>query len=180
MVAPDQKRADDPEWSSDGSSLFFTDHEQTPQGDTWTLNRLDLNTHRVYPVPGSQGMRGPAVSPDGKHLAATSTDPPDRLLLYEVQTLRWTELARAKWFHSSIFWSRDGQYIYAQDLEGVDQPIYRVRVSDHKMEVIATLKQFSRADATAFFLAGLTPKGEPLASLRRSASDIYALDVDFP
>jgi hypothetical protein len=101
-------------------------------------------------------------------------------MLFDLHLQRWTELARATWFHVPPYWSRDGRYVYAQDLGGVDQPVFRVRISDHKSEVVTTLKQFARADVTAYSLAGLTPDGEPLASLHRSNSDIYALDVDFP
>lgn len=54
-----------------------------------------------------------------------------------------------------------------------------MRISDHKTEDITTLKDFARADATAYSLAGPTPRGDPLASLIRCSIDIYALDVGF-
>jgi len=101
-------------------------------------------------------------------------------MLFDVQSARWTELARGTWFYVPPYWSRDGRYVYVQDLAGVDQPIFRVRISDHKTEVLTTRKQFTRADAAAYSLTGLTPDGSPLASLQRSPGDIYALDVDFP
>lgn len=171
---------DDPDWSPDGDTLLFSTHDATIQSPVWAIQRIELKTRQVSTLSGSQGLRAPAYSPDGRHVAAISASPANRLMLFDIYSQRWTELARATWLHVPPYWSRDGRYVYAQDLGGVDQPVFRVRISDHKREVVATLKQFARADATAYSLAGLTPDGEPLASLLRSSSDIYALDVDFP
>jgi Tol biopolymer transport system component len=178
-VTPEQYRADDPEWSPEGNSLLFSAHPAGGGGNTWAIYRLDLKTRQVSQLPGSEGLRAPAFSPDGKYVAAISTDPTNRLMLLSAQSQHWTELARGDSLFTP-YWSRDGNYVYSQDLAGVEQPVFRVRISDHKSEVITTLKQFPRADATAYSLAGLTPEGEPLASLLRSSGDIYALDVDFP
>jgi len=178
-VTAERYPADDPDWSPGGDSLLFDG--PTPGGGIGSraIYRVDLKTHQVSQLPGSQGMRFPAFSPDGKYVAAISETPANRLMLFGVQSQRWTELAQANWFYTP-YWSRDGKYLYTQDLAGVEQPVLRVRISDHKTEVITTLKQFARADAIAYSFAGLTPDGEPLASLIRSDSDIYALDVDFP
>jgi hypothetical protein len=78
------------------------------------------------------------------------------------------------------YWSCDSKYVYGQHFRGTEQPVFRVRVSDRKLEVVATRKQFARADVMAFGLSGLTPDGSPLVSLLRSEDDIYAVDVDFP
>lgn len=54
------------------------------------------------------------------------------------------------------------------------------RISDRKMERIATSNQILRPDVTRFSFLGLAPDGSPLVALTHSNSDIYALDVDFP
>jgi len=171
---------DDPEWSLDGETLLFSAHDTTEENAVWSLQRFELKTRRVSQLPASEGLRAPAFSPDGRYVAAISASPANRLMLFDVRSQRWTELARATWLHVPPHWSRDSRYVYAQDLGGVDQPVFRVRIGDHKTELVTTLRQFARADATAYSLTGLTPDGSPLASLQRSPSDIYALDVDFP
>jgi Tol biopolymer transport system component len=179
-VTPALYAADDAEWSPDGKSILFSTARVGGILGTWAIYRLDLKTRQVSALPGSQGLRAPTFSPDGRYVAAMSADPPNRLMLFDVQSQHWIELARGNVLYLPPYWSRDGRYVYAQDLAGTDQPVFRVRISDHKQEVVTTLNQFARADATAYSLAGLTPDGEPLASLLRSTSDIYALDVDFP
>jgi Tol biopolymer transport system component len=159
---------------------LFSAHDAAKDNAVWSLQQLELKTRRVSQFPNSQGLRAPAYSPDGRYVAAISANPANRLMLFDVRAQHWTELAHATWLYVPPHWSRDSQYVYAQDLGGIDQPVFRVRISDHKTETVTSLKQFARADATAYSLAGLTPDGSPLASLQRSPSDIYALDVDFP
>jgi hypothetical protein len=55
-----------------------------------------------------------------------------------------------------------------------------VRISNRKIERIATSRQILRADVTNINFLGLAPDGSPLATLLHSNSDIYALDVYFP
>lgn len=80
-----------------------------------------------------------------------------------------------------LAWSPDSKYVYSQDLyEGTEQPIFRVRISNRKIERIATSRQILRADVTSFSFLGLAPDGSPLATLNHSTSDVYALDVYLP
>jgi hypothetical protein len=45
---------------------------------------------------------------------------------------------------------------------------------------VRTMQSALRADVLSYSLTGLTPDGSPLASLVRSNSDIYALELDLP
>ncbi len=178
-VTPEGYDATGADWTPDGVSLLFgaKSFEGRPAR---AINRLDLHTRKVTQLPGSEGLRAPACSPDGKYVAAVAEDG-RKLMLLDVHTGRWTELARGFSLYVPIYWSQDSSYVYTQDLVGeLDQPVFRVRVSDHKVEVVATLNQFARVDVKAYSLAGLTPDGSPLASLIRSQDEIYALDVDLP
>ena len=181
-VTPERYRADDPEWSPDGSALLFS--VRTPGGTTgsWNICRLDLKTRHITQLPGSQGLRAPAYSPDGKYVAAIAWGS-GRMALFDVHSQRWTRLTKGNLANTSTwsYWSRDSKYVYGQELaDSADEPVFRVRISDRKVEVVATRKQFTRADVKAFSLTGLTPDGSPLVSLMRSEDEIYALDVDFP
>jgi Tol biopolymer transport system component len=167
-------------WLPDGDSLIFGELPAPGlKQEDCAIYRVDLRTRQVEKVPGSEGLWPQDISPDGKVVAAFTLDN-TRLVLLSLASGRSTELARGKSLYGT-FWSRDGQYIYFQDFGwGVEQPIYRARVRGHRVEPVAGLAQFVRADAMAFSLAGLTPDGSPLASLILSRGDIYALDVDFP
>jgi Tol biopolymer transport system component len=172
--------ADSPCWLPDGNSLIFG---RMPgpglKKEDYAIYRVDLRTRQGDELPGSEGLRPQDISPDGRTIAAFSHDS-TRLVLFTPESRRSIDLASGKSLYDA-FWSRDGKYIYFQDLGGgVGQPIYRVRTSDRKVEPVATFGEFARADAVSFSLAGLTPDGSPLASLVLARGDLYALDIEFP
>jgi Tol biopolymer transport system component/DNA-binding winged helix-turn-helix (wHTH) protein len=172
---------DDPAWSPDGNSLLFAVVTPGIRIDTWRIFRVDLRTHHITPFPGSVGLRAPVYSPDGKHVAAIAWG--GGLMLFDFHSQRWTQLTEGSFLNNSVwsYWSRDSKYIYGQDvLAGADQPVFRVRISDGKVEVVATRQQFARTDVKSYSLSGLTPDGAPLVSMIRSEDEIYALDVDLP
>jgi DNA-binding winged helix-turn-helix (wHTH) protein/Tol biopolymer transport system component len=173
-------RTDHPCWSSDGNSLIFGDliAPGLKHDDDAPLHRIDLKTGAVNKVPGSAGLSPQDMSPDGKEIAAFTLDD-TRLVLFDPLLQRRMEVTRGKRLYSA-YWSRDEKYIYFQDVGSVEQPIYRARISDRKIELLAGLSQLSRADAMAFSLAGVAPDGSPLASLMLNRGEIYALDVDLP
>jgi serine/threonine protein kinase/Tol biopolymer transport system component len=179
-----------PNWSPDGDSLFFAGPEHVSAGTTGRdhaeaevqrgLYRLDLKTRHLSAVPGLGGLATSAWSPDGRFLAAYS-EPDRKLMLFHAQSQQWSELVRCKQLWGPVLWSRDSKYVYWQDVgEGLSEPIFRMRISDRRIERVVTYKQIPRADVSRFYFAGLAPDGSPLVSLVLSHSDIYALDVDFP
>jgi len=179
-VTPAQFSADNPCWLPDGNSLIFG---RMPgpglKKEDYAIYRIDLNTRQGEKLSGSEGLRPQDISPDGRTIAAF-TDDGSRLVLFSPESRRSTDLASGKSLYGA-FWSRDGKYIYFQDLGGgIEQPIYRVRTRDHRVEPVAAFSQFARADAISFSLAGVTPDGSPLASLMLARGDLYALDVRFP
>jgi Tol biopolymer transport system component/DNA-binding winged helix-turn-helix (wHTH) protein len=175
-------RASAPCWSPDGKSLIFGEMPPIPNTvprPQHAMQRINLETGEVTALPGSEGLNAQDLSPDGQNIIAfTQND--SRLVLFNLASHRITELASGKSFYAA-FWSHDGRYIYFQDLSaGAEQPISRMRLSDHKIEPIAGLSQFNPADAMAFSFAGLTSDGSPLASVILNRGDLYALNVDLP
>ena len=67
-LLPGEPDESDPNWSPDGTSLVFSAFSQ----DSGIVNILDLRTHKVSPVPGSEGLYSPHWSPDGRYIAALS------------------------------------------------------------------------------------------------------------
>jgi hypothetical protein len=58
--------------------------------------------------------------------------------------------------------------------------MYRVRVADHKVERVASLKGFRRAIFAWTPWSGLTPDGSPLLLHDISSQEVYALDLEAP
>lgn len=173
----DQQRF--PSWSPDGKSLLFMRFSaaQLEDRNSYSIASVDLQTMQVAELPGSRGLKNPAFSPDGRYVAAASFDD-HKLMLFDQKTKTWSELVTATELRAP-FWSHDGRSIYYQELfGGSEQPIYRIRIADRKIEPVATSKQFLRGDVRGYGLIGLAPDDSPMVDLSRATSDIYAVDLN--
>ena len=175
-VLPENQRACDPNWSSDGKSILFGRFpaDEPAHGNTLDIERIDLQTHAVSKIPGSAGLWSPRWSPDGKQILAY-TSSRDRVLLFDSGTNTWSELASIGIGWPS--WSHDGQYIwFAGSTSGAQQSgIFRIHVSDRKLEQMINLKDFRQAPGWGDWF-GLTPSDQALLVRDAGTQDIYALD----
>jgi DNA-binding winged helix-turn-helix (wHTH) protein/Tol biopolymer transport system component len=163
-------------WSSDGQSLLVWRANQS--GDSLALYAFNLRSRQLTLLPGSEGLHHGSVSPDGLHVAANSVSS-SSIVLYDVQSHHKTELAEGAALVDPV-WSNDSRTVYFQDiLQGSDQPIYRVRIDNKKVERLSSLQPLP-ADVTSYRLDAVTSDNQLLVLLNRNNSDLYALDVDFP
>ena len=138
---------------------------------------LDLETRRVSALPGSEGLWSPRWSPTGRHVAAMSNDG-NTLLLFDFATRMWTELAHISMGYPQ--WSHSGEFVFfLGNLPGADK-VFRVRVSDHKLEEVADLKYFHPAPSNVGTWIGLTPDDSPLAMRDAGTQDFHALTLQLP
>ena len=180
-LPPDQHGAD-PNWSPDGNSLLFGRHpNDVPEGrGKLDLEILDLRTHALSTVPGSEGLWSPRWSPDGRYIIAF---PPagDRMMLFDKKTGKWTELlakpgiAWPEWSHNS-----DCVYFSASPQTGQPLGIFRVRISDRKLQQVVSLKDFRQPVYSFGDWTGLAPDDSPLLLRDAGTTDIFALDLDLP
>jgi serine/threonine protein kinase/Tol biopolymer transport system component len=170
--------AHDPTWSADGNSLAFGGYppDQVQASSKVVIHVLNLKTHQISTVPGSEGLWSPRWSPDGRYIAALSTDG-QTLLLFDFKSQRWTELTRADFEYPS--WSRDSAYIFF-NTKGDDAAFFRVRIRDRKLDRIVSLKNLPRNAGTFGNWAGLAPDGSPLFQRDSNFDEIYALDWEAP
>ena len=171
-----------PSWSADGESIYFNDFYNAADGVfLQSLKSLNLKTKQVASLPGSESMMVPSLSPDGRYLMTLPTNQ-KKLMLFDFTTQKWLELAD---FPSSDIafrtWSADGKYVYFDTGPGRDPAIYRVRIADHKLERIVSLKGFHRAMGSwGRPWSGLAPDDSPLILRNTGSQEVYALDWEAP
>ena len=170
----------DPTWSPNGESLLFGRYPSDEPTDVgpMDLQIVDLQTHAISKVPGSDQLWSPRWSPDGRHIVAF-TRTGDRLMLFDAITQKWTELAKigVGWAD----WSYKGDYVYFLGVPAGGQSVgvFRVRISDQKLEQVVSLKDFRQAPDWGSWTAP-APDGSPLLVRDAGTQDIYALDLQLP
>jgi serine/threonine protein kinase/Tol biopolymer transport system component len=165
----------DPSWSPDGKSLAFGENSLNNQGSAVFV--MDLNTRKPAKLPGSDGLYSPRWSPDGRFIAAIPLDSL-KLMLFEIATQKWTELARI--FVAYPTWSRDGRYLYFNGAVDNQEGYYRVQITDHKLERLFSMKGFQAAGGAFGNWTGLGPDETPLLVRDASIQEIYVLDWETP
>jgi Tol biopolymer transport system component len=168
----------DPSWSPDGKTMVFGHNGNTPEKTF--IETFDLQTRKVFPLPGSEGLFGSRWSPDGHFIATIGSDS-SSLVLLDMTTNRRRDLAPQR-FIGYLAWSGDSRYLYF-DTPFEQSPAYhRVRIADGKIETMVDLKQI-RLFPSQFgpgSWTGLGPGDTPLFVRDTSAQEIYALDLQFP
>ena len=166
----------DPTWSPDGKRIAFG---RLAFGDNKDIEVLDLQTHQVSVLPGSQGIFSPRWSPDGRFLVAVGGDS-RKLVLFNFQTQKWTDWVTQTTDLGFPSWSRDSKYLYFDSTFSNDQSYRRLKVGDTKSESVVSLKGLRRYFGSVGVWSGLTPDGTPIFVRDISTQEIYALDVQFP
>jgi len=167
-----------PQWMPDGKSVIF---QQTrlkgSSNGQHDVAVLDIQTGKVSTLPGSENLIGPALSPDGRFLAAATSDRL-KLMLFTFSTQKWVELAKTD--IGSVNWTRDGKYLYFDSGSGLDPAISRLRIADRKLERVTGLKDFRQVEFSQYPWSGLTPDGAPLLLRDVGTQEVYALDFEAP
>jgi Tol biopolymer transport system component len=176
-LPPEDRQAVDPSWSADGHSLVFGEVAEEARGAPGNAIRiLDLDSHKIRELPGSEGLFSPRWSPDGRYILALAADF-QKLSLFDTAAQKWDNLTSISASYPN--WSPDSQYIYFSTPFRSKVPFYRLRVSDRKLETLAQLTDFGPL-ATGRFggWSGLAPDGSILAARNVSRQEIYELDWD--
>jgi Tol biopolymer transport system component len=173
----DERNEADPQWSPDGNRILFGRFGAAglPEpGQTKALHLFDLTTNQVSTLPGSEGLYSPRWSPDGRYVVALDMEM-RKVTLFDFTTGRWRELAVLNEGVGYPNWSRDGACVlFEGDLR--EGGIYRVRLSDRKVERIISAKELGPIGG--WF--GLAPDDSLLVMRVHTTNEVYALDWEAP
>jgi len=155
----------DPNWSPDGRKIIFWD------GVNNDIRILDIASHQVTVLPGSDRLFSPRWSPDGRFIAVF--DPQiNRAKLFDIAKRRWSTLVD---MGQSVFieWSPDSRYIYTLCL-GDNPGVARINIEKNRLERVVDLKGFRPTGLIDAWI-GLDPSGAPLILRDAGLAEIYAL-----
>jgi len=182
LLPGDPQPQSDPSWSPDGRMIAFgvSTPPAKPDGGggripNHIIHVLNLESHLVSTLPGSQGLFSPRWSPDGRYILAMPVDFAS-LLLFDIETQQWSELANvpASW----PLWSKDGHSVYFMDSKS-GQAVFKVRISDREVRRVADLKGLRTTGYWATWM-GLAPDDSPLFLRDIGSQDVYSLDWQEP
>jgi Tol biopolymer transport system component len=141
---------------------------------------LDLKTHQVTKLPGSEGLFAPFLSRDGRYVTASLRfgQPDQKLMLFDFKKRKWEELAAVQAHYRE--WSHDSRYLYFDNSFEKVPAVYRVRISDHKVERVVKLEEFHPLGVYGGAWFGLAPDDTILVARDLSSMEIHALDWEAP
>jgi serine/threonine protein kinase/Tol biopolymer transport system component len=167
-LVPSDSATREPNWSPRGDTILF---EEVAPDAAPKLDLIDLRTHRVSTIPGSDGYTSPRWSPGGRYVVAMTKNGL-KMVLFDFETGKWSDLIDTAVDFPN--WSKDGQYVYF--LHYPEKPaIFRIRISDRKLEQVTDLKGFVPTGYWGFWL-GLDPEDSPLMLRDAGTQDVYSLD----
>jgi Tol biopolymer transport system component/predicted Ser/Thr protein kinase len=176
-LLPDGGSAVDFNWSPNGDEMIVSKFTNPTEQ---RITVLDLQTHRMSPLPGAEGLVSPRRSPDGRYLAALTPDY-KTLMLYEFATQKWSKWVTERGNIAYITWSKDSKYLYFDNFFTDNPTSRRIKLGDTRSEELFKLTGLRQYQGTASGTwSGLAPDGSKLYVQDLSAQEIYALDLEFP
>jgi Tol biopolymer transport system component len=138
---------------------------------------MNLTSGQVSTVPGSENVWSPRWSPNGRYIAAQTTDS-TKLVLYDAETQKWETFAKLNAGYFS--WSHDGKYMYLTTV--ATEPVFaRIRVPDGRgIETLVSLKDVRLFTGTFGEWTGIAPDDSLLVLKNTSVDEIYALNLQSP
>jgi DNA-binding winged helix-turn-helix (wHTH) protein/Tol biopolymer transport system component len=172
LLPEDKEAQSDPNWSPDGSKVVFSSSLGGYYSSHPVEKILDLASHKVSTLPGSEGTRSPRWSPDGRFISVLYGD--DSLKIFNLSTQRWSVLRENETGFET--WSRDSQFIYFVTRQH-DPGVYRMRISSGDTERLVDLNGFRHTGWYTLWF-GLDSKDTPMLLRDVGTQDIYALRLE--
>jgi Tol biopolymer transport system component len=159
-------------WSPDGKTIIFGRIiNREPRA---TLLKIDLESHHVSELPGSEGLWVPQWSKDGKYLLAQNADA-SALEIFDFATQKWSELTKAP--AGDCGFTVDNKAVFYYDQE--KKIVHQIRLADHQDEEIANLKAIDQPRMPFWpDWTGLAPDGSVVLMRDLGTNEIYALELE--
>ena len=161
-------------WSPDGNLLAMTSWRE---GYSAGLQIFDFATGKLSPVPSSQAMMGGQWV--GLGVLVASPTAATKLMTFDFKTQKWSDLVLTPVVNWAT--SPDGKYLY-YTTGGTEPKAMRIRLSDHTVETITSLKDIRRvADwEESNTQISVAPDGSAVFTRDLGTQEVYALSLQWP
>jgi hypothetical protein len=162
-----------PRWAPHGGSIVTSVSGTNYSNDG--LRIVEVDTGKMSEIPSSKD-KGGAFWLDKDTVGAANVDL-NRIQIFDLRTKKWTDLVTPNlenWINSP-----DGKYVYFAS-GGAEPRIQRIRVADHHIETITSLKDFTRLLNFGLPQLRVAPDGSPTLTRDADPQQIYALNVRWP
>ena len=110
-LLPEERNEIDVDWSADGKHLVFGRLSEQASSEAINIQLFDLATGQLSVLPGSDNLFSPRWSPDGRYIAALTSDY-KTLLRFDLASRTWSKrVETADGQVSYPAWSMDSKYI---------------------------------------------------------------------
>ena len=165
------------DWRTDGRQIVL-DVQEMESGREPDIRILDLENGKLTMLLGSEGLIEPRWSADGRYIAALNPKN-KQVLLYDCKLEKWSVLSEAN-FPSALRWSPGGDALYYQDVDEVEQSIFRVPMATRETERVVRLGDLLSSGAARGIFTGLSPDGSVYVTVDHGDVDVYAVDLKLP
>ena len=177
-MLPESGSQIDANFSPSGEQLMFGDYNRDQNG--LKIRILNLKTHEITTIPGSDGFFSPRWSPNGRYIAALSPDS-TTLMLFDFKSQKWTTwLKKPAGSVSYPVWSADSDYLYFDDLVNGAEAIRRVKVGVSDAELVFELANIGRYPGALGLWTGRAADGSWMFVSDRSTQEVYQLSLELP
>ena len=168
-------------WSPDGNFLIlasFLEGKHLGDKNTGGMQTFDVRTGKTSPVLSTQVVFG--VQWINQDTLVAANDTATKFLTYDFKTQKWSDLVVGNF--TSWYLSPDRKFLYFTT-GGADPNVKRLRVADHQIETITSLKNLRRV-VDSVEMGGtqvnVAPDGSPVFTRDIGSQEIYALTVKWP
>lgn len=160
-------------WSPDGNYLLHP--VLLPP---FSLHITDVRTGKSSEVPSSANMSsGYWLSQD---TVMVRNPKGTKFVIFNLKTQQWSDMPGGiSGDIENFFPSPEGEYLY-YTTGGADPMAFRLRLADHQIETITSLKDLHRVVNYGWTQINVAPDGSPIFTRDTGYQEIYALNIRWP